>query len=264
MALKRSFFSFLFLSLHGLGRWANVCIALWPLDLNNIRVDQIDKLFDGISNQYDRFNHITSMGIDRSWRRQAVGSLPVCHDLLDVAVGTGDLTIEALRQQKVSRVVGIDISDGMMRVAKAKVERLGLQDKVTLLHADCAQLPFADGSFDAITCGYGVRNFAQLDQSLAEMYRVLRPGGQLRILEFTYPTNPIIRFFYDFYLTKVMPIIGKKLTQQGDSFVYFMNSIKRFDKGKAFLSHLDKVGFADTRFKKQTFGISSLYIACKR
>jgi demethylmenaquinone methyltransferase/2-methoxy-6-polyprenyl-1,4-benzoquinol methylase len=135
---------------------------------------------------------------------------------------------------------------------------------VTLQHADCAQLPFADGTFDAITCGYGVRNFAQLDQSLAEMYRVLRPGGQLRILEFTYPTNPLIRFFYDFYLTRVMPRIGKRLTQQGDSFVYFMNSIKRFDKGNAFLAHLEKVGFAETRYKQQTFGISSLYMACKK
>lgn len=227
-------------------------------------MEHIDRLFDGISNQYDRFNHITSMGIDRSWRRQAVRSLPVGGTLLDVAVGTGDLSIEALRQRKVSHVVGIDISDGMMEVAKAKLQRMGLQDKVTLQHADCAQLPFADGTFDAITCGYGVRNFAQLDQSLAEMYRVLRPGGQLRILEFTYPTNPLIRFFYDFYLTRVMPRIGKRLTQQGDSFVYFMNSIKRFDKGNVFLAHLEKVGFAETRYKQQTFGISSLYMACKK
>ena len=206
----------------------------------------------------------TALEEQRAMFQEMINSFQETNATLKESLKQKDLLIEALRQQMVSRVVGIDISDGMMRVAKAKVERLGLQDKVTLLHADCAQLPFADGSFDAITCGYGVRNFAQLDQSLAEMYRVLRPGGQLRILEFTYPTNPIIRFFYDFYLTKVMPIIGKKLTQQGDSFVYFMNSIKRFDKGKAFLSHLDKVGFADTRFKKQTFGISSLYIACKR
>ncbi len=227
-------------------------------------MDHIDQLFDGISNQYDRFNHIASLGIDRRWRRQAIGSLPVCHDLLDVAVGTGDLSIEALRQQRVSRVVGIDISDGMMQVAAAKLQRLGLQEQVSLQHADCAQLPFPDNSFDAITCGYGVRNFAQLDQSLAEMYRVLRPGGQLRILEFTYPTNPMVRFFYDFYLTRIMPRIGSRLTQQGSSYVYLMNSIKRFDKGPAFLAHLDKVGFVDTRFKKQTFGISSLYMACKK
>ncbi len=227
-------------------------------------MDHIDKLFDGISPKYDHFNHITSFGIDRFWRRQAVRSLPVCHNLLDVAVGTGDLAIEALQQQKISHVTGIDISDGMMQIAEAKLKRLGLDGKVQLRHADCAQMPFADASFDAVTCGYGVRNFACLDQSLAEMYRVLRPSGELRILEFTYPTNLIIRFFYDFYLTKVMPRIGKRLTHQGDSFVYFMNSIKRFDKGEAFLAHLRKAGFVDCQFKKQTFGISSLYIACKR
>lgn len=227
-------------------------------------MDYIDKLFDGISARYDRFNHITSLGIDRLWRRQAVRSLPACQQLLDVAVGTGDLAIEALRQRKALQVTGIDISDGMMQVAGAKLRRRGLDQKVLLQHADCAELPFADASFDAITCGYGVRNFAQLDQSLAEMHRVLRPGGELRILEFAYPTNPIIRFLYDFYLTKVMPRIGKRLTRQGESFVYFMNSIKRFDKGEAFLAHLRGVGFADCRFKRQTFGISTLYIACKR
>lgn len=227
-------------------------------------MDNIDKLFDGISNHYDRFNHITSLGIDRQWRRQAVRSLPACADILDVAVGTGDLAIEALRQGRAERVVGIDISDGMMQVAAAKLQRLGLQERVTLRHADCARLPFEDASFDAVTCGYGVRNFDRLDQSLAEMCRVLRPGGQLRILEFTYPTNWAVRLLYDFYLTRVMPLIGRSLTHQGESFVYFMNSIKRFDKGKAFLAHLNQAGFAETRFEKQTFGISSLYMACKK
>lgn len=227
-------------------------------------MEHIDKLFDGISNQYDRFNHITSLGIDRLWRRQAIGTLCECGDLLDVAVGTGDLAIEALRQHKVRRVVGIDISEGMMRVAAEKLCRKGYRDSVVLQHADCAALPFPDASFDAITCGYGVRNFAQLDRSLGEMFRVLRPGGQLRILEFAYPTNPIVRTVYDCYLTKVMPRIGKCLTQQESSFVYFMESIKRFDKGTAFLERLERAGFSDARLRRQTLGISTIYIACKK
>ncbi len=237
---------------------------LYTVPYYRYSMEHIERLFDGISNRYDRFNHLASMGIDRRWRRQAVKSLSGGGMLLDVAVGTGDLAIEVLRQGKAEKVVGIDISDGMMEVAKAKINRLGLDGKVELLHADCAQLPFADNSFDAVTCGYGVRNFELLDQSLAEMHRVLRPGGELRILEFTYPTQGAIRLLYDFYLTKVMPRIGKRLTHQGESFVYFMNSIKRFDKGDAFLAHLESVGFAEGCFVQQTFGISSLYMACKK
>ncbi|MBQ6277109.1 MAG: bifunctional demethylmenaquinone methyltransferase/2-methoxy-6-polyprenyl-1,4-benzoquinol methylase UbiE [Bacteroidales bacterium] len=227
-------------------------------------MENIGSLFDSISYRYDRFNHTASMGIDRLWRRRAVRSLPDCQLVLDVAAGTADLCIETIRQGKSQKVVGVDISEGMLDVGREKVLRKGLSDKIELRVADCASLPFDDNTFDAVTCGYGVRNFAELDRSLTEIFRVLKPGGQLRILEFTYPTNKLVRFFYDFYFTRIVPRIGKKLTDNGDAFVYFMKSVKSFAKGRDFIAILEKNGFSDTSFKSQTFGISTLYKACKR
>lgn len=227
-------------------------------------MENIGSLFDSISSRYDRFNHTASMGIDRLWRRRAVRSLPDCQLVLDVAAGTADLCIETIRQGKSQKVVGVDISEGMLDVGREKVLRKGMSSKIELRVADCASLPFDDNSFDAVTCGYGVRNFAELDRSLTEIFRVLKPGGQLRILEFTYPTNKLVRFFYDFYFTRIVPRIGKKLTDNGDAFVYFMKSVKSFAKGRDFIAILEKNGFSDTSFKSQTFGISTLYKACKR
>jgi len=227
-------------------------------------MENIGSLFDSISYRYDRFNHTASMGIDRLWRRRAVRSLPDCQLVLDVAAGTADLCIETIRQGKSQKVVGVDISEGMLDVGREKVLRKGLSDKIELRVADCASLPFDDNTFDAVTCGYGVRNFAELDRSLTEIFRVLKSGGQLRILEFTYPTNKLVRFFYDFYFTRIVPRIGKKLTDNGDAFVYFMKSVKSFAKGRDFIAILEKNGFSDTSFKSQTFGISTLYKACKR
>lgn len=227
-------------------------------------MENIGSLFDSISSRYDRFNHTASMGIDRLWRRRAVRSLPDCQLVLDVAAGTADLCIETIRQGKSQKVVGVDISEGMLDVGREKVLRKGLSDKIELRVADCAHLPFDDNTFDAVTCGYGVRNFAELDRSLTEIFRVLKSGGQLRILEFTYPTNKLVRFFYDFYFTRIVPRIGKKLTDNGEAYIYFMNSVKSFAKGRDFIAILEKNGFSDTSFKSQTFGISTLYKACKR
>lgn len=227
-------------------------------------MENIGSLFDSISYRYDRFNHTASMGIDRLWRRRAVRSLPDCQLVLDVAAGTADLCIETIRKGKSQKVVGVDISEGMLDVGREKVLRKGLSDKIELRVADCASLPFDDNTFDAVTCGYGVRNFAELDRSLTEIFRVLKPGGQLRILEFTYPTNKLVRFFYDFYFTRIVPRIGKKLTDNGEAYIYFMNSVKSFAKGRDFIAILEKNGFSDTSFKSQTFGISTLYKACKR
>ncbi|MBQ2572937.1 MAG: bifunctional demethylmenaquinone methyltransferase/2-methoxy-6-polyprenyl-1,4-benzoquinol methylase UbiE [Bacteroidales bacterium] len=227
-------------------------------------MENIGSLFDSISYRYDRFNHTASMGIDRLWRRRAVRSLPDCQLVLDVAAGTADLCIETIRQGKSQKVVGVDISEGMLDVGREKVLRKGLSDKIELRVADCASLPFDDNTFDAVTCGYGVRNFAELDRSLTEIFRVLKPGGQLRILEFTYPTNKLVRFFYDFYFTRIVPRIGKKLTDNGEAYIYFMKSVKSFAKGRDFIAILEKNGFSDTSFKSQTFGISTLYKACKR
>ena len=227
-------------------------------------MDNIDRLFDGISNRYDRFNHLSSMGIERRWRRQAVDSLPHCERVLDVATGTADYAIAAVLRSKAERVVGIDISEGMLSVGREKVVRKNLSEKIGLMHADVAALPFEDASFDAITCGYGVRNFAQLQQSLSEMHRVLKPGGQLRILEFTYPTRPLVRGVYNLYFSYVMPLIGRLLTHDKGAFNYFMHSVKAFPKREEFVKILSDVGFKEAGYRSQTFGISSLYSASKQ
>ena len=226
-------------------------------------MENIGKLFDGISNNYDRFNHLSSMGIDRRWRRQAVETLPQCSNILDVATGTADYAIEAVLRAKADHVTGIDISDGMLALGRKKVARRGMEGRIELLHADVAELPFEDESFDAVTCGYGVRNFAKLQQSLAEMLRVLKPGGQLRILEFTYPTNPVVKWGYNLYFTHVMPIIGRSLTHDKEAFNYFMHSVKSFPKREAFVEILIQAGFGEATYRSQTFGISSLYTASK-
>ena len=227
-------------------------------------MEDIGSLFDSISNRYDRFNHVASLGIDRLWRRKAISSLPRKLNVLDVAAGTADVSIGLVKQGRASSVVGIDISEGMLEVGRKKVAKVGMEGIVDLIVADCAELPFADSSFDAVTCAYGVRNFAKLDQSLAEMYRVLKHGGQLRILEFTYPQNKFVRFFYDLYFTRIVPRIGRRITDNADAFVYFMNSVKGFAKGRDFLAILERNGFVDTNYKPQTFGISTLYSGCKR
>ena len=227
--------------------------------------ENIGSLFDGISNHYDRFNHLSSMGIDRCWRKQTVKRLPKdCKKLLDVATGTADMAITAIKKRRTESVVGVDLSEGMMAVGREKVAKLGLENRIVLQYANCEALPFEEATFDAIVCCYGVRNFAKLEESLKEMYRVLKPGGKVIITEFSYPTNPLIRALYNFYFSNILPLIGKAVVKDASAMTYFVNSVKQFAKGDAFLEYLRKAGFADTSFKNQTFGVSVMYSGWKR
>lgn len=224
----------------------------------------IGSLFDRIALHYDELNHILSLNVDKVWRRQGVRSLAgKYNDCLDVATGTADLALALVRSGKARKVVGIDLSSEMMRVGEDKVARQNLSHAITFQLADCAELPFADASFDLVTCSYGVRNFARLDDSLSEMYRVLRPGGELMILEFAYPSNPVIRALYDFYFTRLLPFIGKMVSKDDLAYEYLPTSVKNFIYGAEFTSHLDAAGFSDTSFTSQTFSISMLYRARK-
>ncbi|MCQ2337961.1 MAG: bifunctional demethylmenaquinone methyltransferase/2-methoxy-6-polyprenyl-1,4-benzoquinol methylase UbiE [Paludibacteraceae bacterium] len=230
----------------------------------NYSKTNIGELFDRIAGHYDGLNHLLSLNVDKRWRRQAVRSLPGnSQSCLDVATGTGDLAIAIVRAGKAQNVTGIDLSDNMMAVGKRKVASLNLSDKITFLHADCASLPFDDDTFNAVTCSYGVRNFAQLDKSLSEMYRVTAPGGELRILEFAYPTSFVMRHLYDFYFTRLLPVVGRIVSHDSSAYDYLPRSVKGFIWGDDFLSHLRKAGFSATSFKSQTFGISMLYKATK-
>lgn len=220
--------------------------------------------FNRIAKGYDRFNHLTSLGIDKIWRWKAVRMMCPAERVLDVAVGTGDLALEMLKRHKAQQVVGIDLSEGMMQIGREKAAKKGYSEQVVFEMASALELPYPDASFDAVTCAYGIRNFSDPDQGLREMQRVLRPGGQLIILEFSLPRNQFIRFFYDLYFNQVMTRIGSLITHDRSAFRYFYQSVKHFIWGEEMLQHLRDAGFADPKYRLQTFGISTHYTATKR
>lgn len=223
----------------------------------------IGQLFDRIAGTYDQFNHLLSLNIDKSWRRKAVKKLTPCGHLLDVAVGTADLSIEILRRQKAESIIGIDLSGEMMRIGEEKTAAAGFADRISFQLCNAQDMPFAEGSFDAVTCAYGVRNFSDLDKGLAEMYRVLSPGGQLVILEFSYPTNPIVRKAYDLFFTHLMPVVGRIISKDSSAYKYFRQSVKSFIWGEEMVSRIAAAGFSDCSYKTLSFGISTIYTAVK-
>lgn len=224
---------------------------------------EIGRLFDRIAVTYDRINHLMSLNVDKIWRRKAVRCLEASGKVLDVAIGTGDFAIEILRQGKAEIVKGIDLSGQMMLIGERKVRKLGFQDKVSFIEASALEMPFEEASFDAVTCAYGVRNFSDLEKGLSEMFRVLRPGGQLLILEFSYPSNRIIRPLYDFFFSNVMPAIGRMVSKDPTAYTYFKNSVKSFIWGDEMARKITAAGFRDVTFKTLTSGLTTIYIAVK-
>ncbi len=223
----------------------------------------IGNLFNRIAGTYDRLNHLLSLNTDRRWRRRAVRWLTPCDNALDVASGTADLAIEMVRQDKVQQVTGIDLSEEMLRLGNDKIRKAGLSARITLQQGSALALPYPDGHFNAVTCAYGIRNFSDLNLGLQEMQRVLRTDGQLLILEFSYPDNKIIRFFYDFYFTKIMPAIGRKVSKDPSAYSYLNRSVKEFIWGEAMAEKLRAAGFRNVSFHPMTFGITTLYLAQK-
>ena len=224
----------------------------------------IGQLFDRIAGTYDGLNHGLSLGIDKYWRRKTVSMMPAAKHVLDVAIGTADLTIEMLKRGKAEQVTGIDLSEQMMAVGKVKVERLKVKgDQVAFVYGNAQQMPFADASFDAVTCAYGCRNFQNLNEGLKEMFRVLRPGGQVTILEFSYPSNRLVRALYDIYFTRVLPLIGRIVSRDKTAYTYLNKSVKSFCWGEAFVLHLHDAGFMNEHFTPLTFGITMIYTAKK-
>lgn len=223
----------------------------------------IGQLFDRIAGTYDGLNHVLSLNIDKRWRRRAIHMLAPAEQVLDVAIGTADLTIEILRQGKAQHVTGIDLSHGMMAIGEQKVAKRGYAPQVQFDYGSAQQMPYANASFDTVTCAYGVRNFANMDEGLSEMYRVLRTGGELMVLEFSYPTNPVISWGYDLYFTHILPFIGNLFSRDKGAYSYLNRSVKNFPYGEAFCRHLRKAGFTQIKATPLTFGISTIYTAVK-
>ena len=227
------------------------------------RKKNIGHLFDGIAGTYDTLNHLLSLNIDKSWRRKTIGMLTPCRRLLDVAIGTADLAIEAIRQHKAEHVQGIDLSQEMMRIGEEKVARKGMGGRISFELGSALEMPYADGAYDAVTCAYGVRNFSDVDKGLAEFFRVLRPGGELLILEFSYPSNPVVRFFYDIFFSHILPFVGRVISNDKEAYSYLNKSVKDFFWGKEMVRHIEAAGFRDVTFRPLTFGITTIYKAIR-
>lgn len=226
--------------------------------------EQVAKMFDNISSDYDFLNHFLSLGIDIAWRKKAIKLLRPLNPrtILDVATGTGDFAIEALRL-KPEKVIGVDISDGMLSVGREKLKRRNPDRTIELLHGDSEKLPFEENKFDAVIVAFGVRNFENLKNGLSEMLRVVRPGGMVVILEFSKPTKFPFKQLYNFYFKFVLPKIGRWVSKDSSAYTYLPESVQAFPDGEGFTKILDQLGYKNTRCKPLTFGISSLYIGTK-
>ena len=231
-----------------------------PYSTDGSKREEVERMFDAISPRYDLLNRLFSLGIDQRWRRKVVRMLaeePVAH-LLDVATGTADLAL--LGAGHATRVTGVDVSDGMLTQGRAKVERAGQADRVTLIRAASEALPFPDGKFDAATVAFGVRNFADLTAGMREMHRVLRPGGRLFVLEFSRPRGPLAPFFR-FYFHHVMPTLGRWISGDSVAYSYLPRSVDAFPEGSAFVALLAAVGFTEVHALPLTGGVATLYQA---
>lgn len=233
-------------------------------DKESSKKQQVADMFDNISPRYDFLNHFLSLGIDIRWRKKAIKLLKEIQPktILDIATGTGDFAIESLSLNP-DKVIGVDISEGMLNVGREKLKKRKLDSRISLESGDSENLPFEDNMFDAIIVAFGVRNFENLEKGLAEMYRVVRPGGKVVILEFSKPKRFPFKQLYNFYFKNILPTIGKTVSKDKAAYTYLPESVKSFPDGTVFTSILDKLGFKNTECKPLTLGISSIYTGIK-
>jgi demethylmenaquinone methyltransferase/2-methoxy-6-polyprenyl-1,4-benzoquinol methylase len=223
------------------------------------------KIFDEIAGTYDFLNHFLSCGIDIYWRQKFLKNLPNKSEIiaLDLATGTGDVPIVLVKDKRVKKVTGIDLSKGMINVGKKKIEKAGLTNQITLQLGDGVNIPAADESVDLVTISFGIRNFENPQKSIHEIYRVLKPGGKLKIMELSVPSNALVRMLYLFFFRKVLPIIGNLFSKHKDAYSYLNQSVEDFPCGNEFKILVDNAGFKNTSYEELTFGIATLYCGDK-
>ena len=226
---------------------------------------QVEQMFDNIAPAYDTLNHRLSWNIDRGWRRKAIRQLAPFHPqtILDIATGTGDFAILAAELLKPQRLIGADISEGMMEIGRHKVQEKGMQNVISFAKEDCTRLSYPDATFDAVTAAFGIRNFADLDKGLSEMCRVLKPGGHLSIVELTTPVTFPMRQLFHIYAHTVLPVYGRLISKDQSAYSYLTKTIEAFPQGERMIEILQKAGFAKATFKRLTFGICTMYFATK-
>ncbi len=226
--------------------------------------EQVTKMFDTISSDYDGLNRVISFGIDIKWRKNVVKIVNAANPntVLDIATGTGDLAIN-LAQTKAKKITGLDISSGMLDIGKQKVKAKGLESRIEMVLGDSEKMPFQDNSFDAITVAFGVRNFEHLEHGLKEIYRVLKPQGTFVILETSVPTKTPFKQGYKLYTKYILPTIGKLFSKDQSAYAYLSESASVFPYGEALNNILRKIGFINVEDLPQTFGVATIYKSSK-
>jgi len=233
-------------------------------DQQSSKKEQVAQMFDNISPKYDFLNHTLSLGIDNLWRKKAIKQLKEDQPklILDIATGTGDFAIAALKLDP-EKVIGVDISAGMLEFGKKKMIKRGLSDMIEMRLGDSEGLEFEENKFDAVIVAFGVRNFENLEEGLKDMHRVLKETGKVVVLEFSRPKVFPFKQLYNFYFRWILPKIGRLISKDQSAYTYLPKSVNAFPDGQKFVDILDKIGFKQTTCKPLTFGISSIYTGVK-
>lgn len=231
-----------------------------PYNNQKEKKEQVAEMFDNIANRYDLLNSILSLGIHKGWRKKCIRLLKSRspRHILDVATGTGDFAIAAA-DLKPDKITGIDISDGMLEVGREKIKKAGLTGLIELKNGNAEVIDLHANSFDAIVVGFGVRNFQDLHKGLSNLCRMLKPGGLLIVLEFSYPRNILVKTFYDLYFSHVTPLVGKIFSKDTRAYSYLTESVKAFPNNEKFTDIMQKTGFKNTSFKTLSLGVAAIY-----
>ncbi len=236
-----------------------------PYQTQNSKKEQVAEMFNNISGTYDFLNHFLSLGIDIIWRRKAIKELKAIKPqiILDVATGTGDFAFESISILKPKKIIGVDISKGMLAEAERKINERKLGDVFSVQLGDSEGLNFENDTFDAITVAFGVRNYDNLEKGLSDMLRVLKPNGKIVILEFSKPKNFPVKQGYNFYFKYITPFFGRLFSKDKQAYTYLPESVAAFPDGKTFTALMEKVGYKNTKHRSLTFGISAIYTGIK-
>jgi demethylmenaquinone methyltransferase/2-methoxy-6-polyprenyl-1,4-benzoquinol methylase len=231
---------------------------------NKTKKEEVAEMFDNISAKYDFLNHFLSLGVDHIWRRKAINMLKAKQPkkIIDLATGTGDFALAALKLNP-EKVVGVDISNGMLAKGREKMIKRGKEDIISMVYGDSEDLPFADNEFDALTVGFGVRNYENLEKGLTEMLRVINHGGTAVILEFSKPKKFPIKQVFGFYSKYIIPFLGKTISKDSSAYEYLPESVAAFPEGQDFIAILKKVGYKNTSARLVFGGIATIYTGVK-